>query len=474
MKTFDKKTLNKMQLAVLPSLLKVAMFGVVTVFGTMFSQNVMADDKATDTATASQNSSQIQLIDGVVAIVNDSAILNSELEQAVAQTANQLQRQNQPMPQASVLYSQVLSQMINRQIQLDLIKRQGLSVDENQLNHALTNLAKKNGASSLSEFQQRLDSEQKGSYQALRQQIGDDLAIQALQQQQVVRRVHISEQDVDAFLKSPESHALQQSQYRPLHIRVPYGNKTGETVSERQKQQALKVANQLINSLQAEKTNMPSNIEALMQQAQQGYKPELQGGDVGYRMASELPTDIANDIISLQVGEVSKPLLTEQGIDIIKLIDKKNNAKHIIDQWQTRHILISPSASVSADMAKQQIDAIYQQLQQGADFATLASTYSSDTGSANNGGSLGWVSEGEMVAPFEAMMKQTAVNDFSIPFQSQFGWHILKVDGKRQQDVSGTYRRNMAKEILYQRLAPQALEDWMQELKAQSYIKIMQ
>ena len=125
-------------------------------------------------------------------------------------------------------------------------------------------------------------------------------------------------------------------------------------------------------------------------------------------------------------------------------------------------------------MAKQQIDTIYEKLRQGEDFATLASTYSKDPGSASNGGDLGWVSEGDMVPSFEAMMKKTSVNDYSVPFQSQFGWHILKVDEKRQKDVSDVYRKNMAREILYQRMAPQALDDWMQDLRAQAYVKIMQ
>ena len=103
----------------------------------------------------------------------------------------------------------------------------------------------------------------------------------------------------------------------------------------------------------------------------------------------------------------------------------------------------------------------------------MASTYSKDPGSASQGGDLGWVNEGDMVPSFEAMMKKTSVNDFSAPFQSQFGWHILKVDEKRQKDVTDNYRRNMARELLYQRLAPQAMEDWLQELRAQSFIQIM-
>lgn len=408
-----------------------------------------------------------EIIDGVIAVVNDNAILASQLELATAQAVAQLKANNQPISSSQQLYSQVLDQMVTRQIQLDLVKRQGINPDDSQLNAALASVAKQNGVSSLAQLQQTLDSKQAGSYQALRRKIAEDLAIQTLQQQQVARRVKISDQDVAMFLRSPESNALDEAQYRTFHIRVPYPQ--DGKVTDKQKQQALTVAQTIATALQADNPN----ISQIMADAQQGYAEQIQGGDMGYHVAKELPTELSKDIVALNVGQVSRPLITPQGVNVIKLVDKRGGGKHIIEQWNTRHILISPSANLSPEMAKQQIDTIYAQLQQGADFATLAATYSKD-GSASNGGSLGWVSEGEMVAPFEAMMKNTAVNDFSTPFQTQFGWHILKVDGKRQQDVTEKYRQDMAREALYQRLAPQALEDWIQELKAQSYIKIMQ
>ena len=117
---------------------------------------------------------------------------------------------------------------------------------------------------------------------------------------------------------------------------------------------------------------------------------------------------------------------------------------------------------------------MYDQLRQGADFADLAATYSDDPGSAGRGGDLEWVNEGDMVAPFEAAMKNTAVGDYSAPFKTDFGWHILQVEDTRQQDVSDDYRRNLAQQALYQRLAPQAKDDWLQELRSGAYIQIVQ
>ena len=416
------------------------------------------------------NSSQDQGIDGVIAIVNDTPILRSQLDRAVAQASAQLQAQNKPVPPAQQLYPQVLDQLITKQIQLDIIKRQGLQAEENAVNAALTNLAQQNGVASLAEFQQKLDAQRAGSYQALRQKVSEDLAIQTLQQQQLASRIKISDQDVDNFLKSPESNALEKSQYRTLHIRVPFVADAAGKISDKQKKQALSVATQIAKNLQAEN----ANIEQIMTDAQTNYNAQIQGGDMGYHVAAELPTELSKNITALEVGQVTNPIATAEGYNVIKLVDKRGGQQKIIDQWHTRHILISPSTALPADMAKQQIDTIYEKLRQGEDFATLASTYSKDPGSASNGGDLGWVSEGDMVPSFEAMMKKTSVNDYSVPFQSQFGWHILKVDEKRQKDVSDVYRKNMAREILYQRMAPQALDDWMQELRAQAYVKIMQ
>ena len=423
-----------------------------------------------ESAPVVTSNSQDQVIDGVIAIVNDTPILRSQLDRAVAQASAQLQAQNKPVPPAQQLYPQVLDQLITKQIQLDIIKRQGLQAEESAVNAALTNLAQQNGVASLAEFQQKLDAQRAGSYQALRQKVSEDLAIQTLQQQQLASRIKISDQDVDNFLKSPESNALEKSQYRTLHIRVPFVADAAGKTSDKQKKQALTVATQIAKNLQAEN----ANIEQIMTDAQANYNAQIQGGDMGYHVAAELPTELSKNITALEVGQVTNPIATAEGYNVIKLVDKRGGQQKIIDQWHTRHILISPSTALPADMAKQQIDTIYEKLRQGEDFATLASTYSKDPGSASNGGDLGWVSEGDMVPSFEAMMKKTSVNDYSVPFQSQFGWHILKVDEKRQKDVSDVYRKNMAREILYQRMAPQALDDWMQDLRAQAYVKIMQ
>lgn len=144
----------------------------------------------------------------------------------------------------------------------------------------------------------------------------------------------------------------------------------------------------------------------------------------------------------------------------------------LIPEWQTSHILIKTDDIQNDAMAQQKINALYQELQKGADFGMMAATYSDDAGSAVQNGRLGWVSDGQMVAEFEAMMKNTASGDFSAPFRTQFGWHILKVENIRQQDMTNEVRKDKAREILFARQAQEAEEDWMDELRAGAYIKI--
>ncbi|MGO2998375.1 MAG: peptidylprolyl isomerase [Moraxellaceae bacterium] len=406
--------------------------------------------------------------DGIVALVNENAILKSELVNAIQQTQARAQAAGEPIANSAQLQSEVLNALILRELQLSMVKRVGLSPDKADINQRLGQIAQAEGLSSLSELQQRLDTTRPGSYAALRAQLIEDAAIQELQQRQISRRVRISEQDIDAFLASPEAKRLNQNEYQTVHVRVPYIDDYSR-LSDAQRKEALQVAQTLRARLLEPNVNVSEAIAA----TQGSYPIPIQGGDMGFHKAASLPTELSSKITNLEVGTVSEPLLTPEGIDIIKLADKKASETMLIPQWHTRHILVKVDELQTDALAEQKINDLYEQLRGGADFAALASTYSDDPGSAGRGGDLDWVSEEDMVGPFETTMKNTAVGDYSAPFKTQFGWHILKVDGKRQQDVSDQYRRNMARQALYQRLAPQAQEDWLQELRAGAYIQVL-
>ena len=447
--------------------------GLTTALVLSVSAQAATVNSAKAQATTTQQNSASRLTpanstDGIIALVNDNAILKSDLVVAIAQTQARAKAAGEPIANSAQLQSEVLNALILRELQLSLIKRVGLNPDEAAINKRLEQIAQAEGLNSISALQQRLDSAKAGSYATLRAQLIEDAAIQALQQRQITNRVRISEQDIDAFLASPEAKRLNQSEYQTVHVRVPYMDDYSR-LSEAQRNDALKVAQNLRTRLLVPNVDVAAAIAA----SQGNYPIQLQGGDMGFHKASALPTELSSEITKLEVGAVSAPLITPEGIDIIKLANKKASDTMLVPQWNTSHILVKVDELQTDALAEQKINDLYSQLRNGADFASLASTYSDDPGSAGRGGDLDWVGEDQMIGPFEAMMKNTAVGDYSTPFKTQFGWHILKVEGQRQQDVSDEYRRTMARQALYQRLAPQAKEDWLQELRAGAYIQVL-
>ncbi|PNK61933.1 peptidylprolyl isomerase [Psychrobacter sp. FDAARGOS_221] len=427
-------------------------------------------DMQADSVPSNQPISVLESSNGIVAIANDTPILKSQLLSAMATAQARIQASGQPMPNQQRLQNEVLNNLILRQLQLDMVKRAGIRADADVVDQSLANIAQSQGMSSLAELQQNLDARRPGSYAALRAQVAEEEALKILQQRQVSNRVRITEQDIDAFLASPEAKRLQTAEYRTIHIRIPFSDDFSR-ISDSEKQKAIQIAEQTQALL-----STTDDVDAVLEQLSNGiakdYATPIQGGDMGYHQASGLPTDIANQITQLDTGDITKPQVTPAGIDVVKLVDIRNVDNMIVPQWKVRHILIKNDEINNEALAEQQINDLYEQLRRDADFVSLAATYSDDPGSAGRGGSLDWVAKGQMVPEFEQVMLKTPVGDFSIPFKSQFGWHILKVEDTREKDVSDTVKRNLAQEALFQRLAPQAQEDWLQELRANAFVQV--
>ena len=396
--------------------------------------------------------------DQVIAIVGKNAILKSDLDQGIAEAQHQLQAQKKEAPPTNVLQGQILDQLIMHNAQLEQVKRYAIQADEKSLNEAVMKVAAQSGSKSLEDFQQKLDKIAPGTYEALRERIADDLLIQRLRQQQVMSRIKISDQDVENFLKSPEGQAAVGGQAHVLHFRVA-GTSSAEEITL--------VANQIKADLA--NTNDVKAIENKYSTA----TIKVNGADMWYRSFADIPSELAARVTPLNDGQTTEIIQAKDGLHILKLIDRKSNdQKIIVPQFQTRHILIKTSEVVSPENAKQMIESIYNRVQAGNDFATLASTFSNDPGSARDGGSLGWVSPGMMVPEFDKTMQAAEVGKVSQPFQTQFGWHILQVTDKRQQDMTKETQTRMARQILGERQFDAELDSWLRELRNNTYVEI--
>lgn len=396
--------------------------------------------------------------DQIIAIVGSTAILKSDLDQGVAEATHRLQAQKKEIPPQNILQQQVLSQLITHDAQLEQVKKYGLKADEKSLNEAVLKVAQQSGANSLEAFQKKLDAVAPGTYELLRNRVAEDLLIQRLSQQQVMSRIKITDLDVENFLKSPEGQAAVGSQVHVLHMRI-----SGEAPASELESIAKAVRTELKDS------NDVKSIEKKFSTAQ----VKVDGADMGFRPLSDIPTDLAARVTTLEPGQTTDLIPAKDGVHVLKLLEKKSNEqKALVPQFNTRHILIKTSEVVSPENAKQTIDSIYNRLKAGDDFATLASTYSNDPGSARDGGSLGWVSPGMMVPEFDKLMQSSPVNEISKPFQTQFGWHILQVTGTRQQDMTSEYQKRMARQILGERQFESEYDGWLRELRANTYIEI--
>ena len=250
-----------------------------------------------------------QPTDEVVAIVDDSVILKSDLVQAIAETEHQLKAQNKPVPPQQYLQMQVLDQLIVRQAQLEQVKRYGIKPDEKSLNAAVLKVANQSGASTLEAFQQKLDAIAPGTYENLRNRIAEDLAIGHLRQQQVMSRIKISDHDVENFLNSPEGQAALGIQVHVIHMRISV-----ENTDEFQKV-AQEVKKALATSDDAKTISSKLSTSTV----------KVDGADMGFRPLSDIPTELSARLTPLKVGQTTELINVRDGVHVLKLLERKQN-----------------------------------------------------------------------------------------------------------------------------------------------------
>lgn len=405
-------------------------------------------------------SAEPELLDRVIAIVNDDIVMESELQQRMRQITGRLKQQGTRLPPQEVMNQRVLEQLIIESIQLQLAKRAGIRISDTQLNETLVSIAQSNGMT-LQQFQQQLAAEGE-TYTSAREQIRREMVVTRIQQREVDRRVRVSEQEISNFLDSREGRERSGVEYYLGHILIS----VPEDASSEQEKAALKRAEQVLQELKA-----GADFQQVAVARSDG-RQALNGGVIGWRKENELPS-IASDVLpSLAKGEPSDLIRSTSGFHIITALDKRGGSEQWVEQRRARHILIATSEIRSDRQAKEIIDKLYDRVSNGDDFAELARSNSDDPVSAIDGGDLDWVSPGQMVPEFEEVMLQTPVGVTSEPFRSPYGWHILQVLEVREQDIGALVQANQARQLIYRRKFEEELVLWLQELKSEAFIQI--
>lgn len=399
-------------------------------------------------------------LDRIVAVVDKDVIMASDLEIRLKAVKRQLQERKTALPPEHVLKQQILDRLVLETLQLQLADRTGIRIDDWALNDAVRSIAERNGMTT-EQFRKALEADGL-SYREARNEIRREMLINRVRQRQVLERIQVTDQEIDHYLNSEEGKQQLAVEYRLGHILValPEGASPGEIRAARRKADGI-----------VEQLKKGADFSRVAVARSQGQKA-LEGGDLGWRKADQLPSWFRSALKDLQKGDISAPIRSPSGFHIVKLLDKRGDRKLLQEQFHVRHILIRPNEVRSDFEAGEVAKSLYKRLQSGADFSDLARTYSDDTGTALNGGDLGWVSPNDMVPAFRDQMMNVPLNKVSIPFRSRFGWHILEVRGKRKEDVSNRVQRAQVQEILRNRKYEEELQVWLRELRDQAYVEI--
>lgn len=403
-----------------------------------------------------------QLLDRVVAIVNDSVITSSELNAQVELSKKQIIAQNMQMPDESVLRKQVLQHLIDVDLEMQMAKQNGIAVDNTELNEAIEKISTANHLS-LSQLREEI-TKQGLSWQEYRQNIRKEMIITRIQQKAVGKDVIVTNEQVDQYLKTAGQVDNSNLTYHLKNIVIPLNE---EPTTEQLKRAKIEAEN-LLN-----KIKKGDDFSRLAIEESSG-EFALEGGDLGERHLAELPEVFAKEVVRMKVDQVVGPIRTGNGFHLIKLIAiGGENQRHTITQTHVRHILLKPDASMVPSEAIKQVNNIYQQIKSGKDFTLMAKQYSLDASSAIKGGDLGWVNPGELVPEFEKAMNNLPLHKVSKPVKTQYGWHLIEVIGRRQKDDSEAFKKQQVRQFLQQRKFVEAVQNWQQHLRSQAYINIV-
>lgn len=404
-----------------------------------------------------------ELLDKVVAVVNDGVITSSELDKQVAISKKQILAQRMQMPSDAVLRKQVLQHLIDVDLQMQMAKQNGITIDSTELNEAIEKIASMNHVT-LSQLREELG-KQGFSWSEYRRNIRKEMILTRLQQKAVGKDVAITNEQVEQYLKTNDHIDNSALTYRLQNIVIPLSEEP--TTDELKKAQAQ--AEKLL-----EKIKKGEDFSRLAIEMSSG-ELALEGGDLGERHLAELPEIFAKEAVKMKVGQVIGPLRAGNGYQLIKLVSiGGENQQHIVTQTHVRHILLKADPSMLPSDSKKQINNIYQQLKSGKDFALMAKQYSLDAASATKGGDLGWVNPGELLPEFEKTMNKLPLHQVSKPVKTQFGWHLIEVIARKQKDDSQAFKKQQVRQFLQQRKFAEAVQNWQQHIRSQAYINVVE
>ena len=401
-----------------------------------------------------------ELLDKVAAVVNEGVVLQSELDEQVVVIAQRLRQQGLELPPQNVLRQQVLERLVVQEIQMQRAKRGGIRINDEQLNAALAEVAQRNGIP-LAQLPEAL-AQQGIEYGSYRESIRKELTLQVLRQRDVIQKINVSPRELDQFLEKQKGRPSELNEYNLSHILIA----VPQAATAAQLEEAARRASDVYE--RAKKGEDFSRLAVAYSNSQTA----LEGGSLGWRKGPEIPTVLADLVTGLKPGGISEPLRTPSGYHIVKLNEVRGaDVQTVVQQVKARHILLKPTEIQDDATVEQRLRTIRERIVKGEDFAAVAKVVSEDPGSASEGGDLGWTGPGTFVPEFEQVLQELKPDEISQPFHTQFGWHIVQLQGRREFDNTEELRRQRAFVQLRESKADEETELWLRRLRDEAYVE---
>lgn len=401
-----------------------------------------------------------QPLDRIVAIVDNDVVMQSQLDQRLREVQQTIAKRGAALPPEHVLTQQVLERLIIESIQLQIGDRSGIRIGDEELNQAIETIAQRNGMT-VDQFRQALNRDGL-SLDDARDQVRREMIISRVRQRRVAERIQVSEQEVENFLASDMGKMQLSEEFNLALILVP--------VPEASSAQTIQAAERQANELY-EQLRQGADFAQLAISRSAG-ETALEGGDLGWRKAAQLPPPFDKLVPNMAAGDITEPVRTPSGFNIIKLQAKRGGETSVRDEVQVRHILLKPSEIRSEEQTKQLAERLYQRIMAGEDFAELAKNFSEDPGSALHGGTLDWIDPNALVPEFRQVMDNSPVGKVSKPFKSPYGYHVLEVLGRRATDSSTQMRKQQAITVLRNRKYDEELQSWLRQIRDEAYVEV--
>ncbi len=398
-------------------------------------------------------------LERVVAVVNDEALTQWELNEQKRIVLAQMQASNVKPPNADALNTQVLERLITERALLQFAKDNGIRVDDQTVERTILRIAQENKLTP-EELRKTLDRE-KIAYAKYREDIRREVIIQRVREREVDARVNVSDAEVNNYLATVAAQAGGENEYLLSHVLVTVPEQASPAQIDARRKRADEALQQVKSGREF------SQVAASFSDAGDA----TQGGDLGWRTPARLPAVFNDAVKTMKPGDVSPVLRSPGGFHVLKLNNARSlNAPTVVEQVRVRHILVRVNEVSSEAEGKIKIDRVRDRIEAGAKFSDQAKV-SSDDGSAIKGGDLGWIGPGDTVPEFEQAMNKLQVGEMSPAVRSPFGWHLIVVDERRSQDITQDRRRDVARTAIRQRKSEEQFQEFLRQVRDKAYVE---